>query len=181
MLISFPICAQAATEKEALDYVYKHNIVLGHELEKAPDQFVKNELVCLSLNIYHESRGSIRKDKEGVGFVTLNRLSMATRNNNVPKTICDVVFQHATDSNGVKLRTAQFSWTTKTREDIFPKEHDSWIESQKIAAILYEGKAADHTNGATHFFNSKLTPSWSQNGLNKKQIGEHTYVRLAKY
>jgi len=184
-IFSFSISSQAATPKETLDYLYKNNIKLVTEIERVSDSFVRGELILLALNIYQEARDSTEKDMMGVGFVTLNRLSLS-KSNDGPKNISEVVFEHAIGANGVKLKTAQFSWTTKTREQIFPKEYESWIESQKIATSLYynQNKLVDHTNGATHFVAPRLltsNPEWVRRGLNKIRIGEHVYMRLANY
>lgn len=187
--------AISAFPQKTLNHVENKNLPIDASIAKATG-FRRNEMMCLALNIYHEARGSSVKNKMAVGLVTLNRKKLP----DYPKTVCDVVFQHTTrvvskeNNSGVvydaKVKIAQFSWITKSIDDILPEEEDEWTESQRLASFLYnyQGRFEDFTNGATHFYAPRLLsklklpkPAWVKRGLGKQHIGDHVFMRLASY
>ncbi len=123
-----------------------------------------NELLCLALNIYHEARGEQERAQWAVGFVTINRAKRAEWGGN----ICSVVWARS-----------QFSWTVRGVRTLVPREINAWRESQRKAVMLFSNqKADDPTQGATHFYQSRLRPSWSRRLVDKMRIGAHMFARL---
>ena len=143
------------------------------EIKRAPKS-VRRELLCLSLNIYHEARGSTSKDQWGVALVTLNRLS----HRNFGDTVCQVVWERR-DAK----KAPQFSWTAYTVKRLTPEEPDAWTEAQRIAYLAHvDEDMHDFTNGSLHYYNPKLvkkTPVWVKSAVAKKRIGKHVYMKLA--
>ena len=78
------------------------------------------DLDCLSLNVYHESRGEPEAGKRGVAQVTLNR----TKDSRFPSTVCAVVYQQ----NG---KVHQFSWTSEPHKKI--TDTVAWQECVEVA------------------------------------------------
>jgi len=187
--------ATAASPRITINYLIEKNIHMDTNIANTTG-FMKDEILCLALNIYHEARGSSVKNKLAVGFVTFNRMRLP----NFPRTICGVVFQHTTrvvrkeningSSYDATVKTAQFSWITKSQSEIFPREIEEWTEIQRLAFFLYknQGRFEDFTNGATHFYSKKLLtkmklspPIWDKKGVGKFHIGEHVYMRLTSF
>lgn len=118
---------------------------------------VTNTLLCLALNIYHESRGEPENGQIAVAIVTMNRAGWQTEN------ICTEVY-----------RERQFSWT-HTRTQHQPKEEMAWRKAKKIATQVLNGEHKDMTGGATHFHASGIKPYWSRSFQKKMRIGRHIF------
>ena len=119
----------------------------------------ENEIHCMALNIYHEARGSIYKDKIAVAWVTKNRST------NYNKSICSVVYEKN-----------QFSWTKKSHG--FPKEIIEWEESKKLANQVLANNIGDITNGATYFVDLSIHYHWMNKAKNKIIIGNHLFFKI---
>jgi spore germination cell wall hydrolase CwlJ-like protein len=133
------------------------------EIQDASDSDA-NEMLCLALNIYHESRGEKAVAQWAVGFVTLNRVKTAIWGNSV----CAVVWAKS-----------QFSWTVRGMGTLVPKEVNAWKEAQRKAFMLFRGqKADDPTHGGTHFYLASIHPSWTRMLVDKMRIGAHMFARL---
>lgn len=116
---------------------------------------------CLSLVVYHESRGQIKQDQIGVAHVVLNRV----KSRQFPNDICSVVYQRG-----------QFSWVND-RHDNTPHEKKSWRTARQVASGVLEGRYGDPTGGALYFYRYDIrTPRWARNKT-KHRIGNHIYVR----
>jgi spore germination cell wall hydrolase CwlJ-like protein len=138
------------------------------------DDFIKDQIKCLGLNIYHEARSSSLDDQKAVALVTINR----AKSNVWPNTICEVVYQNK-----------QFSWT-HTIKDPTPKESLAWQQAHQIAKEMYahrwksndEYQMADFTSGANHYYQPSMvkTPIWAKgdNVKQTKKIGQHIYLKI---
>lgn len=136
---------------------------------------IAQELICLSLNIYHEARGSLQQDQISTAFVALNR----TKSIIFPDTVCNVVWQYYTTRKGKYV--AQFSWTRDGAPDK-PRTQSSWIVAQKLAYIAYFGGTPDPTSGRLNYYAHKIVhPSWAWRAKNKIVIGAHTYLTATKH
>jgi len=134
---------------------------------------IQADLICLSLNIYHEARSSTMKDQLSVGFVTKNR-QLATN-----KSMCDVVYErHWVGSRGRMV--SQFSWNSpgiKSRR----LERKAWDEAQRLAyAVMFDSAIEDPTHGATYFHESNISPGWSRHAVNQHRYGTHTFFNLVE-
>lgn len=140
----------------------RENTVLIDEVKnsEASDQ---DQILCLALNIYHESRGEDTRARWAVGFVTLNRV----KSSKFADTVCRVVWAKS-----------QFSWTTRRTGTLVPKETNAWFDAQKKGYLLYsEQYTEDPTSGADHFYVATIKPSWSRRLVSKMRIGAHMFGR----
>lgn len=129
----------------------------------------QKDLVCTSLNIYHEARGTTYNNKVGVAWVVKNRMQIKQQ------TACEVVYTR----NGTRGR-AQFSWTT--HRHIRALDKNCWDDAQKIAyMVLFDSAARDITRGSTHFHEKHVNPVWSSKTKNKVVLGAHVFVRVESY
>lgn len=129
---------------------------------------IGSALLCLSLNVYHESRGEPEMGQIAVAQVTLNRAA------DNPKNVCEVVFQ-----------PGQFSWTVGAknkngaiRPGVIPKTgDDSWERAKKIAQDVLAKKHKDVTKGASHYHERHVKPKWTKKMVQVAQIGHHIFYR----
>lgn len=127
----------------------------------------RDELVCLALNVYFESRNEPREGQRAVAHVTLNRVA----NPEFPKTICGVVRQN--DGRG----NCQFSWWCDARSDR-PRDPEEWRQSLQVAReVLDNPQSKDPTGGALYFHQKSLRPDWAEKRKGVRIIGDHVYFR----
>mgnify|MGYP003643630555 CR=1 FL=1 len=119
----------------------------------------EEQLNCLALNIYHESRGEEIEGQIAVAHVTMNRVEHTYW----PDTICDVVYQRR-----------QFSWTF-TIADPTPNDTTAWEESMFVAELVMRSKTIDPTNGATFYHAKRVSPSWARQMDVSTIIGLHIF------
>ena len=128
-------------------------------------------MMCLALNVYHESRGEPIKGQYAVAAVTMNRA------NGDASKICDEVF-----------RPYQFSWTNrllklpkKKRQGYAFKEklkdEKAWKQSVEIAKLTLLGFI--EWKNVTHFHTKYVRPSWanSKEFILVAVIGDHRFYR----
>lgn len=117
---------------------------------------------CLSLNGYHEARGSSLEDETAVGYVVLNR----TAHSKFPSEICSVVWE-----------PWQFSWTHDGISDV-PYEKEAWERSQFIAWGVMNGLFEPPPGKPTHYHAHYINPYWASKASYSEQIGQHVFMRL---
>jgi spore germination cell wall hydrolase CwlJ-like protein len=141
---------------------------------KQPTKTVAEDLKCLALNIYHESRGSNLADKAAVADVVINR----KKDRRYPNSICGVVQQSKLDHKGFpKKNQCQFSWYCDGKSDD-PKDADRWEEAKLIAhQVLIDGKYRGISEGATHYHATYVNPKWAASFQQVGRIGEHIFYR----
>ena len=132
------------------------------------------EHYCLAQNIYYEARGSNLADRAGVANVVMNR----TKDRRYPETICEVVKQGETDTNGNMIRNrCQFSWYCDGKSDV-PQNIDLWIDAQMLAWDMIENnKYRGLTEGATHYHATYVSPRWAKDLQLVGRIGAHIFYR----
>lgn len=133
------------------------------------------ERECLAQNIYFEARNQDLRGQIAVGLVTLNRV----KSKHYPNSICDVVWQQATDKNTGRL-TAQFSWTLDGKTDtILDKE--AYDKIKRIAGAMIAGarlnNIVDFTHGATHYHADYVTPYWMATMAKTVKVGMHIFYK----
>jgi len=143
------------------------------------DAFEKNERLCLSLNIYHESRSDNLAGRVSVADVVLNRVD----SNLFPDTICGVVHQSKTrvnwKGNIVPVRgMCHFSWYCDGLSDE-PLEEDAWSDSQVVAEMVMNGNFRGISEGATHYHATYVEPNWinDRGMVPVGRIGQHKFYR----
>lgn len=121
------------------------------------------DLVCMSLNIYHEARGTSHNNQLAVALVTRNRQNV------IGGSICHVVYQ-----------PRQFSWTA--RRPGRPAERQAWETAQRIAyMVMHTEGVHDITYGATHFHERTIRPDWSRRAITRRVIGAHVFMTIRGY
>lgn len=129
----------------------------------------QKELVCASLNIYHEARGTTYNNKLGVVWVVKNRMKIKNQS------ACEIIYAR-NSSKG----QPQFSWTGYRHKSLLDKQ--SWDDAQQIAyAVLFADSNSDITKGSTHFHEKHVLPAWSAKSRNKVILGSHVFVRVESY
>jgi len=152
---------------------------LSERDRKEIDAFEKNERLCLSLNIYHESRSDNLAGRVSVADVVLNRVD----SNLFPDTICGVVHQSKTrvnwKGNIVPVRgMCHFSWYCDGLSDE-PLEEDAWSDSQVVAEMVMNGNFRGISEGATHYHATYVEPNWinDRGMVPVGRIGQHKFYR----
>lgn len=112
----------------------------------------KEELKCLTDNVYYEARGESFEGQMAVARVTINR----TLHPDYPDSICGVVYQ-----------PFQFSWTMKKQK---PPLADNYAIA-KWAALQGQNYKLD----AIFYHNTKVKPKWSKVKLKIAKIGDHVF------
>lgn len=140
------------------------SIALPEPQQTAPT----NELQCLTDVIYYEARGESKANRMAVGQVAINR----TKHAEYPNTICGVVHQ------GARRQACQFSWACDNSRRV--REPDAYDDAQQLAELLYneymvEKKLPDIVNGATHFHNTTVQPSWASRLERTARIDDHIF------
>ena len=118
-----------------------------------------NELLCLSLAIFKESRGEPKKAQYAVAEVIHNR----TKHPDYPDTYCAVIKQKG-----------QFSFVKNHKTLQVPKyEMESWKQSLEVAKD-FQRKRTNHTKGATYFNTINLGVRYKTN-VKSVKIGNHVF------
>ena len=129
---------------------------------------------CLAQNIYHEARGETIAGQVAVAWVTLNRMEASK----FPMSICGVVKQARTDSNGNPLRNqCQFSWYCDGKSDRIGNQRE-WEDSQLIAdVVLIDWARADQSpvDNATFYHADYVEPYWASAFTQVAQVDSHIF------
>jgi spore germination cell wall hydrolase CwlJ-like protein len=127
------------------------------------------ELDCLATALYFEARGEGIAGQAAVAEVILNRTGLPT----FPGSVCAVVRDGAGDGAG----GCQFSYACDGRSDTVT-DRASYGVAERIAAAIMAGAPRRLTDGATHFHNDTVRPSWAARFARTARIGEHTFYRM---
>lgn len=111
------------------------------------------QTLCLSLNIYHEARGSTRQDQIGVAWVTKNRVVRQGRS------YCQIIWADR-----------QFSWTVRSTSSLIPREMAAWHRAVQMSRQVMADEIADPTGGARNFRAARMG-----GGQGYRVIGAHAY------
>lgn len=118
------------------------------------------ELRCMAMNIYHESRGESITGQRAVAFVTLNRMEHSY----FPDTICDVVWQHS-----------QFAWTQDGLSDSIENAELYELAEEISISILSGEDVDDPTHGSLFFHMTNIHPNWANRMDPSVRIGVHQF------
>lgn len=116
--------------------------------------------LCLSLAIFHESRGESKKGQYAVAEVIHNRV----KSDKFPNSICKVVKQ-----------PHQFSFVKNLRSlGVAPKyELEAWNRSVQVAKDFRQNKT-NYTKGALYFNTTNLGVRYKTN-VKPVRIGRHIF------
>ena len=143
------------------------------------DGVKESERLCLSLNVYHESRSDNLAGRISVADVVLNRVD----SQHFPDTICGVVHQAKTrvnwKGNVVPVRgMCHFSWYCDGLSDE-PLEEGAWEDAQIVADLALNGGWRGISEGATHYHATYVEPNWinDRGMVPVGRIGQHKFYR----
>lgn len=125
-------------------------------------------LMCMALNVYHESRSENLKGQVAVANVTLNRVA----DSKWPNDVCSVVEQGYTKGKP----NCQFSWYCDGKSDT-PTDTVSWARAVLVANDVMMGYIPDITEGATHYHAKYVNPYWSKSFTRTVEIGSHIFYK----
>ena len=128
----------------------------------------KQDLTCLTKNIYHEARGEPVDGQYAVAEVTMNRVA----SKHYPNTVCDVVYQENFDVIRKRYVSA-FSWTEL--DVTAPVDRKVWNRAWKIAEEVYDGRAEPRVDGALFYHSRYIRPRWSRGKRRIAKIGRHIF------
>jgi spore germination cell wall hydrolase CwlJ-like protein len=166
---------QTHKKNKILNELKKQDLLI--EELKNIDEDKQNDILCVALNIYHESRGSSLEDQIATSYVVFNRYndnSYPLKNKRANKSICDIIFDKY-----------QFCWTNNEIIPL-PKEAKSWNNAQQVAFKLlndsfYMKKAQEFE--LKHYVVSEMLasnnkPKWINKRKLTIQIGKHAYMAI---
>ena len=125
-------------------------------------------LMCMALNIYHESRSEEMRGQVAVANVTLNRVA----SNKWPNDVCSVVKQGYTKGK----KNCQFSWFCDGKSDT-PTDTVAWARSVLVANDVMMGYIPDITKGATHYHARYVKPYWAKSLAATVSFGSHIFYK----
>jgi len=132
-------------------------------------------VLCLAMNIYHESRGEPLAGQIAVGFSVMNRVS----DDRYPDTVCEVVHQakyYGWDMNNPIRNQCQYSWFCDGKSDN-PQDGKLMLESTILAQNIIHGNITDISEGATHYHATYVHPYWADELTNVLSVGSHIFYR----
>lgn len=143
-------------------------------------KFQAEEIECLALNIYFETRAVSLADAMAVSDVVMNRV----KSTKYPNTVCGVVHQGQMkpswkDPNEMVMvrHKCQFSWYCDGKADV-PYDDEAWEKSRKHARDMYVyGYYTGMTEGATHYHATWTKPFWAPSLNRVARIGGHIFYR----
>lgn len=124
---------------------------------------IEQALLCLALNIFHESRGELVPGQYAVAQVTMNRAD------NDPSKVCQVVYA-----------PKQFSWTHQKvgKRNPAKVDPDAWARSKTIAQVVLEGRMPlDLSRGADHYHTTSVSPRWDRSMAKTVKLGRHVFFK----
>ena len=125
----------------------------------------KNEIDCLTQNIYYEAGIENREGMIAIALVTMNRVKA----DGFPNTVCKVVKEK-------KNATCQFSWVcTKTLPRI-DKQIYNYTRSLAIRVFFNHETIEDTTQGALFYHANYVRPHWPNFEITTV-IGRHIFYK----
>ena len=128
---------------------------------------VTNTMLCMALNIYHESRGEPVQGQYAVAHVVITRAEL------MKKRQCEVI-----------LEKKQFSWVPsntgvkngffKVSRSLIPGKDDaSWVMAKRIAEASEHNPLSKPT--ITHFHKNNVNPKWAKKMEYVFTVGKHKF------
>ena len=137
---------------------------------------LETALMCLAMNVYHEARSEPVAGQIAVAQVVINRVN----DKRFPNTVCEVVKEGSTDSNGIpKKHLCQFSWYCDGADDDPNLESQPWKDSLVVAKSVLDGITVEIVGKATHYHATSVLPYWAKNNKYKRvaKIDKHIFYR----
>ena len=139
--------------------------LVDHHRTLLPNNVERNQNIrCLALNIYYESRGEPILGQVAVANVTMNR------SEHYNQTLCQTVYS-----------SGQFHWTSN--RNIRGPAGEPWRQALTISWLLTTQPELieDITNGARFFHGHRHTPRLFRNHEHTITIGGHRFYRARNF
>lgn len=134
---------------------------LVDKIGELPSVELDDEMRCLAIAVYYESKGEPLEGQLAVAQVVLNRRDSGR----FASSLCGVVYQRG-----------QFSFTWDGRPDS-PSNSTMWKTAQAIAMIAAADDWREIAPDATHFHATRVRPGWSK--LQRiSAVGNHVFYRM---
>lgn len=134
---------------------------LVDKIADLPAVDLDDEMRCLAVAVYYESKGEPLEGQLAVAQVILNRRDSGR----FASSLCGVVYQRG-----------QFSFTWDGRPDS-PSNSAMWQTAQAIAMIAAADDWREIVPDATHFHATRVRPGWSR--LQRvSSVGNHVFYRM---
>lgn len=150
------------------DFFYSH---YSERYFVPPIDYTAKDLRCLTQAIYYESNNQPSLGKEAVATVIVNRFYSGK----YPKSICRIVYQSTIKD---EKKICQFSFTCYP---IKKPNYKGWVEAEEIAKRVLQNRynhvILRELNKALYFHADYVKPTWSQNKVFVKQIGQHLFYQ----
>lgn len=145
------------------------------------------QMECLIVNTYHETRGESFEAKVAVAQSVMNRVWDREGEFKRYNTPCEVVRRSYTDHNGVPLRNkCWYSWYCDGRPDVVQLhtgdrlnvlEKRAWEDSILASFYAYHDLYPSLIGDATHYYNYKTAnPVWANHYSVVADFGEHRFL-----
>lgn len=128
-------------------------------------KYNKNDVECLSRNIYYEAGVEDMTGKIAVGNITVNRVKTKYWGSH----ICDVVY--AKD---------QFSWTKVKRRAWVTLKGKTWADSKAAAEAVLNGLKVKQLDKSLFYHADYVDPYWRDHNKRVMKIGRHIFYTQAK-
>lgn len=169
MKLKTAICAILINTTAFSGFIYAGSELKAQEVDAALAEFHAEELECMALNIYYETRASSLIDAVSVSDVVLNRVESSR----YPSTVCGVVH----DGYRSDRKSCQFSWYCDGKSDV-PQDDESWEKSRKHARDMYIHQThRGITESATHYHATYVSPYWAPSMHRVARMGAHIFYR----
>ena len=142
-----------------------------------------NELGCMALNIYHESKNQSKLGMIAVARVVVNRMN----DKRFPDNVCDVIYEGPSkqswkDPNKMVMvrNRCQFSWYCDGKSDEIPNKDNNiaWRLAQDVAVeVLVLDKYVGVVEGATHYHADYVDPAWNKSITLVTKVDDHIFYR----
>lgn len=128
-------------------------------------------VACMSMNVYHESRGEPTEGQVAVAWVTLNRARRRGQG------VCAEVVRDQQFSwvNGGRMYQDGKSW--KVTSNVYPRDKKAWEKAKRISRQVLLNQVKDPTYGSDHYHNLEAHPFWGEKLHKTRQIGRHIFYR----
>jgi spore germination cell wall hydrolase CwlJ-like protein len=127
-------------------------------------KYTKNDVECLTRNIYYEAGVESQLGKFAVAHVTVNRLKTGYWGDS----ICKVVYAKK-----------QFSWTLQ--KQLSDPNPTLWAESQSIAEKVLTGHRVSKLMHSLYYHATYIpNPKWADPAKEAGQIGNHVFYNGAR-
>lgn len=134
---------------------------LVDKIAELPSVELDEEMRCLAVAVYYESKGEPLEGQLAVAQVIMNRRDSGR----FASSLCGVVYQRG-----------QFSFTWDGRPDS-PSNSEMWQTAKAIAMIAAADDWREIVPAATHFHATRVSPGWSK--LQRvSAVGNHVFYRM---